>query len=201
VTQVARESGAYVIGTGRAADRQAVLDLGAHEFLDLDNDDLDDIGGSEQQVPEADLDSAVSSRASMIARRGPQTRHSEARPRAELAGAARPLRHRGTPRSSHCGTSSPCCAAPPSPEDFVARPRRAQRAEPTASSPATPDTTRLTPNAAALARPTRRLPLDLPAPTTRPTTHRTPDSSASTADGPREPSLGYRPLGGSTRPH
>nr|WP_323746992.1 zinc-binding dehydrogenase [Catenulispora pinisilvae] len=45
VTQLAREFGAYVIGTGRAADRQAALDFGANEFLDLDRDDLNDIGG------------------------------------------------------------------------------------------------------------------------------------------------------------
>jgi NADPH:quinone reductase-like Zn-dependent oxidoreductase len=45
VTQLAREFGAYVIGTGRAADRQAALDFGANEFLDLDHEDLDDIGG------------------------------------------------------------------------------------------------------------------------------------------------------------
>lgn len=45
VTQLAREFGAYVIGTGRAADRQAALDFGANEFLDLGHDDLDDLGG------------------------------------------------------------------------------------------------------------------------------------------------------------
>jgi NADPH:quinone reductase-like Zn-dependent oxidoreductase len=44
VTQLAREAGAYVISTGRAADRQAALDLGAQEFLDLDNDALEDVG-------------------------------------------------------------------------------------------------------------------------------------------------------------
>ena len=44
VTQLAREAGAYVIGTGRAADRQKALDFGAHEFVDLDNDTLEDIG-------------------------------------------------------------------------------------------------------------------------------------------------------------
>src|SRR5499426_3893403 len=44
VTQLAREAGAYVIGTGRAADRQKVLDFGAHEFVDLDNDALQDAG-------------------------------------------------------------------------------------------------------------------------------------------------------------
>ena len=45
VTQLAREAGAYVIGTGRAADRQTALDFGAHEFVDLDNDTLEDVGG------------------------------------------------------------------------------------------------------------------------------------------------------------
>jgi NADPH:quinone reductase-like Zn-dependent oxidoreductase len=45
VTQLAREFGAYVIGTGRAADRQAALDFGANEFLDLGHDDLGDLGG------------------------------------------------------------------------------------------------------------------------------------------------------------
>ena len=44
VTQLAREFGAYVIGTGRAADRQTVLDFGAQEFVDLDNDALEDVG-------------------------------------------------------------------------------------------------------------------------------------------------------------
>jgi NADPH:quinone reductase-like Zn-dependent oxidoreductase len=45
VTQFAREAGAYVIGTGRAADRQKALDLGAQEFVDLENDVLEDVGG------------------------------------------------------------------------------------------------------------------------------------------------------------
>jgi NADPH:quinone reductase-like Zn-dependent oxidoreductase len=45
VTQLAREAGAYVIGTGRAADRQKALDFGAHEFVDLDSDALEDVGG------------------------------------------------------------------------------------------------------------------------------------------------------------
>jgi NADPH:quinone reductase-like Zn-dependent oxidoreductase len=44
VTQLAREAGAYVIGTGRAADRQKALDFGAQEFADLDNDALEDAG-------------------------------------------------------------------------------------------------------------------------------------------------------------
>jgi len=45
VTQLAREAGAYVIGTGRAADRQKALDFGANEFVDLGADRLEDIGG------------------------------------------------------------------------------------------------------------------------------------------------------------
>ena len=44
VTQLAHEFGAYVIGTGRAADRQKALDFGAQEFVDLENDALEDIG-------------------------------------------------------------------------------------------------------------------------------------------------------------
>src|SRR5690349_10289702 len=45
VTQLAREFGAYVIGTGRAADRQKTLDFRAMEFVDLDSDALEDVGG------------------------------------------------------------------------------------------------------------------------------------------------------------
>lgn len=44
-TQLAREAGAYVIGTGRAAHRQPALDFGAQEFVDLGDDALEDVGG------------------------------------------------------------------------------------------------------------------------------------------------------------
>jgi NADPH:quinone reductase-like Zn-dependent oxidoreductase len=44
VVQLAREAGAHVIGTGRAADRQKTLDFGANEFVDLDNEALEDVG-------------------------------------------------------------------------------------------------------------------------------------------------------------
>jgi NADPH:quinone reductase-like Zn-dependent oxidoreductase len=44
VMQLAREAGAYVIGTGRAADREKALEFGAAEFVDLDNDVLEDVG-------------------------------------------------------------------------------------------------------------------------------------------------------------
>jgi NADPH:quinone reductase-like Zn-dependent oxidoreductase len=44
-TQLAREAGAYVIGAGRADSRQAALDFGAQEFVDLDTDALENVGG------------------------------------------------------------------------------------------------------------------------------------------------------------
>jgi NADPH:quinone reductase-like Zn-dependent oxidoreductase len=42
--QLAREAGARVIGTGRAAHRETALGLGADSFLDLEADRLDDVG-------------------------------------------------------------------------------------------------------------------------------------------------------------
>jgi NADPH:quinone reductase-like Zn-dependent oxidoreductase len=45
VVQLAREAGAYVIGTGRTADRQKALDFGANDFIDLGKDRLEDAGG------------------------------------------------------------------------------------------------------------------------------------------------------------
>jgi NADPH:quinone reductase-like Zn-dependent oxidoreductase len=42
--QLAREAGARVIGTGRAADRDTALGLGADAFLDLQADRLEDAG-------------------------------------------------------------------------------------------------------------------------------------------------------------
>src|SRR4051812_7607584 len=44
VTQLARNAGAYVIGSGRAADRQKALDFGAQEFVDLENGSLEEAG-------------------------------------------------------------------------------------------------------------------------------------------------------------
>ncbi len=43
-SQLAREAGAYVIGTGRTDARQTALDFGAQEFVDLDKDALEDVG-------------------------------------------------------------------------------------------------------------------------------------------------------------
>ncbi|KUJ35835.1 NADPH:quinone reductase [Streptomyces sp. NRRL F-5122] len=42
--QLAREAGARVIGTGRSADRERVLALGADIFLDLQTEELEDAG-------------------------------------------------------------------------------------------------------------------------------------------------------------
>ena len=42
--QLARATGAYVIGTGRASGRQSALDFGAHQYVDLENDNLQDVG-------------------------------------------------------------------------------------------------------------------------------------------------------------
>jgi NADPH:quinone reductase-like Zn-dependent oxidoreductase len=42
--QMAHEVGARVVGTGRAADRETVLGLGADAFLDLRSDRLEDVG-------------------------------------------------------------------------------------------------------------------------------------------------------------
>jgi len=44
VAQLAREAGAYVIGTGRAADRETAKNFGAQEFVDLGSDSLEDVG-------------------------------------------------------------------------------------------------------------------------------------------------------------
>lgn len=43
--QLARDAGAYVVGTGREGHRQLALDFGVHEFLDLEHDDLGSAAG------------------------------------------------------------------------------------------------------------------------------------------------------------
>ncbi|CAM5650043.1 NADP-dependent oxidoreductase [Streptomyces viridochromogenes] len=42
--QLAREAGAHVIGTGRAAGRRTALEFGAQEYIDLEQDSLEDVG-------------------------------------------------------------------------------------------------------------------------------------------------------------
>jgi NADPH:quinone reductase-like Zn-dependent oxidoreductase len=44
VVQLAREFGAYVIGTGRAPDREKALGFGANEFVDFEGNGLEDVG-------------------------------------------------------------------------------------------------------------------------------------------------------------
>jgi NADPH:quinone reductase-like Zn-dependent oxidoreductase len=44
VVQLAREFGAYVIGTGRPDDLQKALDYGANEIVELDHDRVEDVG-------------------------------------------------------------------------------------------------------------------------------------------------------------
>jgi NADPH:quinone reductase-like Zn-dependent oxidoreductase len=46
-TQLAAEAGARVVGAGRSADRDTVLDLGAHEFVDLEQGRLEDAGAAD----------------------------------------------------------------------------------------------------------------------------------------------------------
>src|SRR5688572_25135908 len=127
----------------------------------------------------------------MIAGCGLPTHLSALRPSAELAGAARSLgcnqgrRDPGAPARGRRPASTP-----PPPDDELGRPRRPQRAEQTAPHLVAPGSARLPANPAALAHPARRPPLDLPATTTRPSTHPTADPRADTPDGSREPRLG-----------
>src|SRR5689334_7806068 len=82
--------------------------------------------------------------------------------------------------------------------------RRVQRAVQAAARPRAPDAAGLTPNPVALARRSRRPTLDLPAPPTGPTTHRSSDPSPGTEDGPRESSMGLQEdpgRAGRPRPH
>jgi NADPH:quinone reductase-like Zn-dependent oxidoreductase len=84
VVQLAREFGAYVIGTGRAADRQAALDFGANEFLDLGSEDLKDAGqvdlvfdviGGDIQTQSTDIIRAGGTLVTIVGPPGPQPAH------------------------------------------------------------------------------------------------------------------------------
>src|SRR5262252_6539223 len=66
--QLAREAGAYVIGTGRAADRQTVLDFGAQAFGDLENDAMEDVGGVDLVFD--DIGGAIGKRSAGLIRTG-----------------------------------------------------------------------------------------------------------------------------------
>jgi NADPH:quinone reductase-like Zn-dependent oxidoreductase len=66
--QLAREARARVIGTGRAAHRQTVLELGAEAFVELDQDGLDRIG--EVDVVFDVLGGRILDRSAALVRRG-----------------------------------------------------------------------------------------------------------------------------------
>jgi hypothetical protein len=141
--------------------------------------------------PEGDLDITVPTRTSMIACCGSRTRLSDARSRAELASAARPIRRRQGRRDLDASARGRDTASHEHPaEPDLARPRRAQRTEQTAARRAASGAAGVAPNTIALAPPPRRPPLDLPAPTTRPTTHRAGDPRPRAPHGPRESPLG-----------
>ena len=66
--QLAREAGARVIGTGRTGDRDVVLGLGAHAFLDLDADPLE--GAGEVDVVFDVIGGDILQRSTALVRRG-----------------------------------------------------------------------------------------------------------------------------------
>jgi hypothetical protein len=131
---------------------------------------------------------------SMISRCGPPTRLPDARPRRELAGAARPIRRgqgRRDPRAATRGRRP--APTQPAPGTDVGRPGVPQRLGQAAAHAATPTPAGLATNTAAMVCPARGPPLDLPATTPGPTTHRATRAGAGAADGPREPTVGIPP--------
>ena len=115
-------------------------------------------------------------------------------PRAELACAARPIRRRQGRRDPRAATrGSRPAPTQPAPDTDVARPGVPQRFRQAAAHAATPAPAGLTTHAAAMACPARGPPLDLPATTPGPTTHRATRAGAGAAVGPREPTVGIPP--------
>src|SRR5512133_1153585 len=120
----------------------------------------------------------------MLARRGSSTRIPAGHPRAELAGAARPLRRsqgRRDPGAPPRGRRTAPTQSPP--RANLGRPRDPQRAEQAAAYAAAPVAARLAEDPAALARPPRET-------TTRASAHPAADPGPGAADGPGEPQLG-----------
>src|SRR3954452_18644864 len=130
----------------------------------------------------------------MLARCGLPTRLSAARPRTELAGAARSIRcsqGRRDPGAPTRGRRAPPTQSSPGLD--LGRPRDPQRAEQTAAHAAAPATARLTQKPPAPARPPRRPQMDLPAATPRPATRSASDTDPGATDGEGEPDLGLPP--------
>ena len=126
----------------------------------------------------------------MIGHCGPPTRLPHARTRAELACAARPIRHgqgRRDPRPATRGRGAAPNQSAPDPD--VDRPGVPQRPGQAAAHPAPTSPAGLTTNAAALACPARGPPLDLPATTPGPTTRHATRAGPGAAVGPGEPTV------------
>ena len=103
--QLAREVGAAVIGTGRAADRDTALGLGVHTFLDLQTDKLEDAG--DVDVVFDVIGGEILDRSAAVVRAGGTSSPSSGRPRscprtgAPCSSSSNPTA-RGS-RSSHSG--------------------------------------------------------------------------------------------------
>ena len=133
---------------------------------------------------------------SRISRRGPSTRVPDARPRAELAGAARPLRRNQGRRDPGAPPRSRRAApTQPAPEAELGRPRAAQRAEPTAPRRcAGCGSSHPEPCCAGTPSSSRRWTYPRRQPGRPPVAQ--PDPGAGAADGPGEPRWGYRRIQG-----
>ena len=145
---------------------------------------------------QADLAVIVPTQPSMIARSGLPIGLPDARPRAELAGAARPLRRRQGRRDPHAASRSRR-AAPHQPRPALTWPDRAMLSalsrllRPRCASCGWCHPERCcagTPSSSPAAGATPSI--------ARPTTHRTADPAPRAADGPREPRWGYRRIQG-----
>jgi NADPH:quinone reductase-like Zn-dependent oxidoreductase len=67
--RLAHELGARVIGSGRAADRQTVLGLGADAFVDLQADRLEEVGEAERSMSSGARSSNARPRSCALAER------------------------------------------------------------------------------------------------------------------------------------